>query len=68
MALDSPLRINNSSHEASDFLTGGTSKFVISASFPCCLGVIVDILNVLFEVNRHLSEEHFGDRFTSAEI
>ena len=68
MALNSPLGINNSSHEASDFFAGGTSEFIISASSPGCLGVIVYILNVFFEVSWHLGEEHFSNRFASAEF
>ena len=65
---DGPIGINNSAHEALDFLTGGTSEFGVVASNPVGLGVGVDNFDVLGEIERLLISEEVHDVFIGAEV
>ena len=50
---DSPVGVNDGTHEALDFLKGSTSELVVVSSNPSGIGVGVDSLNVNGEIKGH---------------
>jgi len=60
VGLDSPLRVNDGSHQAPDFLKGSIVEFVVGFGGPGGVHV-VNILNMGGQVKRGLSLEQVND-------
>jgi hypothetical protein len=62
------LWVNNCTKKGSNFSTGGTVELVVQGCFPGGVWHVVNILNVLLEINGHLSKKELGNRLGCAEL
>lgn len=63
-----PLGVDNCTEKHLDFLVGGTIELVVDTSNPGAIGVRVNLLDVLMEVNRSLVHEKVEDILIRAEF